>query len=86
MKNVIITGADGFVGSYTVQKFLEEGMNVLAIDISEKPNRLKEHKNLTYLQCDINNTENLKAAVTADKYDTFVHLDHYAVGSFHKSL
>lgn len=73
MKNVIITGADGFVGSYTVQKFLEEGMNVLAIDISEKPNRLKEHKNLTYLQCDINNTENLKAAVTADKYDTFVH-------------
>lgn len=73
MKNVIITGADGFVGSYTVKKFLNEGMNVLAIDIPEKPNRLKENDRLEYIQCDISNTEKLKALIPADKYDTFVH-------------
>ena len=73
MQNVIITGADGFVGSYTVEKFLNEGMNVLAIDITEKPNRLKENDKLTYLQCDISDTEKFKTLIPADKYDTFVH-------------
>lgn len=73
MENVIITGADGFVGSYTVEKFLNEGMNVIAIDIPEKPNRLKENDRLTYLQCDISNTEKLKTLIPADKYDTFIH-------------
>lgn len=31
MKNVIITGADGFVGSYTVGIFLAHGCHVLAL-------------------------------------------------------
>ena len=57
MKNVIITGADGFVGSYTVQKFLDEGMTVLALDLPEKPNRLQAHEKLTYLSCDISETK-----------------------------
>ena len=73
MQNVIITGADGFVGSYTVEKFLNEGMNVLAIDLPEKPNRLKDNDRLTYMQCDISDTENLKALIPVGKYDTFVH-------------
>ena len=35
MKNVIITGADGFVGSYTVKYFIENSCKVLALDMSE---------------------------------------------------
>ena len=33
MKSVIITGADGFVGSYTVKHFLDNGCKVLALDM-----------------------------------------------------
>ena len=33
MEKVIITGADGFVGSYTVKHFLNEGKVVLALDM-----------------------------------------------------
>ena len=33
MEKVIITGADGFVGSYTVQHFLNNGKTVLALDM-----------------------------------------------------
>lgn len=73
MKNVIITGADGFVGSYTVQKFLDEGSYVLAIDIAKTPNRLKEHDHLTYLSCDISDTERLSQIIPAGVYDTFIH-------------
>ena len=39
MKNVIITGADGFVGSYTIKHFLVEGKKVLALDMSGSPRR-----------------------------------------------
>ena len=52
MERVIITGADGFVGSYTVNCFLEQGKEVLALDIVDKPNRLTAHEMLTYKKLD----------------------------------
>lgn len=73
MKQVIITGADGFVGSYTVQCFLEHGIEVLALDIIEKPRRLIPSDGLTYKCIDISDTNNLLHAVEAGRYDTFVH-------------
>ena len=73
MENVIITGADGFVGSYTVELFLKKGIKVLALDMREWPRRLKKHENLTYKQCDIENADALVDAISGEKYDTFVH-------------
>lgn len=73
MKNVIITGADGFVGSYTVKYFLEQGMTVLALDMGEAPHRLEKNEKLTYLQCDISDTEGLLRKIPHDVYDTFIH-------------
>lgn len=46
MKNVIITGTDGFVGGYTVKHFSNEGKTVLALDMSPSALRLKEHLTL----------------------------------------
>ena len=73
-KKVIITGADGFVGSYTVQHFLNNGKTVLALDMGPEPRRLKEHKNLTYMQCDITDTARVEAAVD-EVYKTFGRID-----------
>ncbi len=73
MKKVIITGADGFVGSYTVEKFLSEDCEVLALDMGEFPKRLKPQENLHYMQCDISNTEYMLKSVPHDTYDTFIH-------------
>lgn len=73
MKHVIITGADGFVGSYTVKYFLEQGCYVLALDMGEKPNRLAEHPSLTYRKCDISDAAALEAIAQPGVYDTFVH-------------
>jgi len=73
MKNVIITGADGFVGSYTVKCFLKNGINVLAVDMGEKPKRLETHEKLTYLCCDIEDRERIRSKIAAGVYDTFIH-------------
>lgn len=73
MEKVIITGADGFVGSYTVQHFLNNGKTVLALDMGPKPRRLMEHKNLTYQQCDITDIEGMLNSIPKGVYDTFVH-------------
>lgn len=73
MNNVIITGADGFVGSYTVQHFLNNGKKVLALDMGPETRRLKEHKNLIYKQCDITNIKAMLAMIPQGEYDTFIH-------------
>lgn len=73
MENIIITGADGFVGSYTVQKFLEEGKHVLALDVLSDPRRLQSNENLQYLQCDISDAGEMLKKIEHDKYDTFIH-------------
>lgn len=73
MQNVVITGADGFVGSNTVKYFLQQGMNVLALDIGDVPRRLEESPNLEYKSCDIVDLEKLKNILGDGVYDTMVH-------------
>lgn len=73
MKNVIITGADGFVGSYTVKHFIDNGCNVLALDMVETPRRLTMGENLKYIQCNISNTGAMLEKISYGVYDTFIH-------------
>lgn len=73
MKRVIITGADGFVGSNTVQCFLDNGIEVLAMDIVQTPNRLKPQPGLTYKCVDISDVDQLEKAISECEYDTFIH-------------
>lgn len=73
MKKVIITGADGFVGSYTVKYFVEQGIEVLALDIGETPKRLETNDRLTYMQCDVSDIEGMLKRIPKDIYDTFIH-------------
>lgn len=73
MQRVVITGADGFVGSYTVAYFLKEGCEVLALDMGATPRRLKETQGLSYMQCDISDTSAMLDKIPHDAYDAFVH-------------
>lgn len=73
MKRVIITGADGFVGSYTTNYFLKQGVEVTAIDMAEKPRRLDKDEQLHYLACDISDIEQIVRRIPARGYDAFIH-------------
>lgn len=74
MKKVIISGADGFVGSNTVKEFLSHGIEVIATDVLPEPKRLVMQPGLDYYQCDI--SEGLTELIEKFKgkgIDTFVH-------------
>ena len=71
MKNVIITGGNGFVGSNAIKYFLEQGVNVLSVDIADKSSF--EADGLSYLQCDVFNAEELKNNLPVGIYDAFIH-------------
>lgn len=73
MQKIIITGADGFVGSYTAMHFLQEGCEVLALDIGAEPKRLKPTPGLTYMQYDVSNAAGMVEKIPCGVYDTFVH-------------
>lgn len=73
MKSAIITGADGFVGSYTTMNFLSHGIEVLAIDINDEPHRLRSCEHLTYLKADLRQPQTLLDKIDINKYDTFIH-------------
>lgn len=73
MKNVIITGADGFVGYYTTMYFLSQGVRVLALTRGENCKRLVPMDNLIIKKCDVTNREELVKAASGIEYDTFLH-------------
>lgn len=74
MMKAVITGADGFVGSNTVKYFIEQGIEVLAVDLAEEPRRLERSGKLTYCQCNLGlDLHKLEVQLSRFKPDTFVH-------------
>lgn len=68
---VIIAGANGFVGSSLVNRFVENEIKVLAIDLSfTKPNFKKSNLIFT-IESDLTDIDELCAAIGMNQYDVF---------------
>lgn len=67
----IITGANGFVGSSLVNKFVECGIEVLAIDITFAQLRFKESNLVSTIESDLLNIDKLQERIGAKQYDLF---------------
>lgn len=56
MKNILITGGAGFIGSNLTESFLDQGENVIVLDIEEKPKNLSNlFDNIEYIRGDVRN-------------------------------
>ena len=73
MKRVIISGADGFVGSNTVKYFVDQDVFVTALDMADVPHRLGTNEMLTYFKCDVADSEELIRLLRGGDYDAFIH-------------
>lgn len=74
MKKVIITGANGFIGSSLANKLMENNVEVVAIDIAFNDSRLKQCPRLTCLETSVDDVDQLLAKIPVDEYDVFYHL------------
>ena len=73
MQKVIITGSNGFVGSYTAKEFLNNGYAVIGVDVSETPRDDLSKDAFQYISCDVFNSEALRSKISADDYAAFIH-------------
>lgn len=74
MKSVIVTGANGFIGSTLVNNLLKNGVEVVAIDVSFANSRIFEGGRLVKLELGLDDIEKLKALIPINNYDAMYHL------------
>lgn len=74
MKNILLTGGTGYVGTVLTESLLKEGHKVTVIDTMWFGNYLDEHSNLTILKCNILDIDK----IPMEGIDTVMHLANIA--------
>lgn len=83
MKNVIVTGGNGFIGSSLIKKLVANGIKVIAVDIAFNDDRLPDSNLITKLETKIDTT--LVDKIPNDEYDAFYHLAWSGVNGIEKT-
>lgn len=76
MATIVITGANGFIGSHLCNVLTDRGDKVIAVGLGEKPDSIKGSPNLQYFNLDANHIDDLNLNSGSDIMcaDAFVHL------------
>lgn len=72
MKNVIVTGGNGFIGSSLIKKLVANGIKVVAVDITFQGERLPESELITKIESCVD--VSLAEKLPVEEYDAFYHL------------
>ena len=74
MRKVIVTGANGFIGSSLIKRLIKKGIKVLAIDVSFLAQRVPDSDLVLKMEVGLDNVEKLKALIPDGEYDVMYHL------------
>lgn len=85
MKNVIVTGANGFIGSSLIAKLIKDSINVVALDISFENSRLPQSEFIKEITTDLQDVEALIKRIPAVDYDAFYHFAWAGVNGAEKA-
>lgn len=72
MKNFLITGGDGFIGSAICDMLSKQGHNVVSLDNRSRKKKFSNKKNIKSIKCDITNISKLNKI--KGKFDSIIHL------------
>ena len=83
MKKVIVTGANGFVGSHVCKELCSKGIKVYAVikDENENIENIKGFDNLSIVYCDLDSISSLPEKITDRDIDVFYHFAWVGVSS-----
>lgn len=74
MKKVIVTGANGFIGSNLVNKLSNKGIKVFAfVRSKESICNIQENKNVEIIECNFNNYNDFDISLIKGNVDAFYH-------------
>ena len=78
MKNILVTGGAGYVGSGLLRELLVNGYSVTCVDNlmfgGESLLDIWHNKNFTFINCDINDSEKLDNIFLKNNFDGVIHL------------
>jgi nucleoside-diphosphate-sugar epimerase len=83
MKSVIVTGANGFIGSSLINKLVKNGIRVVAVDITFVTPRIPESELITKIESIVD--ASLVNKIPAGVYDAFYHLAWRGVNGAEKA-
>lgn len=83
MKKVLVTGANGFIGSSLIKKMIANNIEVVAVDISFAGNRLPDSNLITKVEPGVEAA--LAEKIPAGEYDAFYHLAWKGVNGAEKA-
>ena len=82
--NILVTGAAGFIGSFTAHQLLDRGDQVVGLDNMNnyydptlkqaRLARLQARENFTFTQVDLCDTDAMKSLFAKNKFDRVIHL------------
>lgn len=86
MDRVIVTGANGFIGSLFVRLLADRGILVTAIDVAFEEGRIPEDDRITRIEMGLDDVDRVKPIISAGAYDTFYHFAWRGVNGLEKSV
>lgn len=85
MKNVVVTGANGFIGSSLIEKLIRKNVNVIALDVSFSNSRILKSNLIKAIETDLNSIEDLSNIIPKKDYDAFYHFAWMGVNGTDKA-
>ena len=85
MNKVIVTGANGFIGSSLINKLVCNRISVVALDITFAVSRLPESDLIEKIEVKLDNADEMLSKIPAGTYDAFYHFAWQGVNGTDKA-
>lgn len=85
MRRVIVSGANGFIGSSLINKLIKNDVKIIALDITFDDSRIMQSELVTKIVTELHDMEAIRKVIPCDEYDAFYHFAWRGVNGLDKS-